>query len=100
MQELEDVIKALRKSLPELKDRFSVSKVGVFGSYVKGNQNDDSDVDIYIEFDRVPGLEFMELAEQLERILRKKVDLLTPPGLKSIRNARIRQGIEQSIKYV
>jgi len=48
----------------------------------------------------VPGLEFMELAEQLEGVLRKKVDLLTPPGLKSIRNARIRQGIEQSIKYV
>ena len=100
MQDLENVIEALRKSLPELKDRFSVSKIGVFGSYVKGNQNDDSDVDIYIEFDRVPGLEFIELAEQLERIVRKKVDLLTPLGLKSIRNARIRHDIEQSIRYV
>ena len=100
MQDLENVIQSLREDLPELKERFSVSKIGVFGSYVKGNQRDDSDIDIYIEFDRVPGLEFMDLTEQLERIVRKKVDLLTPLGLKSIRNARIRQDIEQSIKYV
>ena len=100
MQDLENVIQSLREDLPELKERFSVSKIGVFGSYVKGNQRDDSDIDIYIEFDRVPGLEFMDLTEQLERIVRKKVDLLTPSGLKSIRNARIKQDIEQSIRYV
>jgi len=35
MQDLENVILALRKSLSELKDRFSVSKIGVLGSYVK-----------------------------------------------------------------
>ncbi len=39
---------------------------------MKGNQNDDSDVDIYIEFDKVN--EFMELAEQLERIFLMKED--------------------------
>ncbi len=100
MQDLERVIQALRENLPELRDRFSISKIGVFGSFVKGNQNDDSDVDIYIEFDRVPGLEFINLSEQLERIVRKKVDLLTPSGLKSIRNAQIRHDIEQSIRYV
>jgi hypothetical protein len=100
MQDLESVIQLLRRSLPELKDRFSVSKIGVFGSYVKGNQSDNSDLDIYIEFDRVPGLEFMELTELLENIVQKKVDLLTPSGLKSIRNDRIRNDIEQSIIYV
>ena len=100
MQDLESVIRVLRRSLPELKDRFSVSKIGVFGSYVKGNQSDNSDLDIYIEFDRVPGLEFMELTELLENIVQKKVDLLTPSGLKSIRNDRIRNDIEQSIIYV
>ncbi len=100
MQDLESLMQALRENLPELRDLFSVSKIGVFGSYVKGNQNDDSDVDIYIEFDKVPGLEFMELTERLERIVRKRVDLLTPSGLKSIRNARIKQDIEQSIRYV
>ena len=100
MQDLESVIQLLRRSLPELKDRFSVSKIGVFGSYVKGNQSDNSDLDIYIEFDRVPGLEFMELTELLENIVQKKVDLLTPSGLKSIRNNRIRNDIEQSIIYV
>ncbi len=100
MQDLENLIQALREELPELKERFSVSKIGVFGSYVKGNQRDDSDIDIYIEFDRVPGLEFIDLTDQLEHIVRKKVDLLTPSGLKSIRNARIRHDIEQSIRYV
>jgi predicted nucleotidyltransferase len=39
----------------------------------------------------------MKLTEHLERIVRKKVDLLTPSGLKSIRNSRIRHDIEQSI---
>lgn len=100
MQDLESVIQVLRKNLPELKGRFSVSKIGIFGSFAKGNQSDDSDLDIYVEFDRVPGLEFMELTEHLERIVRKKVDILTPSGLKSIRNGRIRHDIEQSIRYV
>ncbi|PNE20179.1 nucleotidyltransferase [Mesotoga sp. Brook.08.YT.4.2.5.1] len=100
MHDLESIIELLRENLPELKNRFSVSKIGVFGSYVKGNQSDNSDVDIYIEFDKVPGLEFMEIADHLERIVQNKVDLLTPSGLKSIRNSRIRQDIEKSITYV
>ncbi len=100
MHDLESIMEALRKNLPELKNRFSVSKIGLFGSYVKGNQSDNSDVDIYIEFDKVPGLEFIQLTEHLERIVENKVDVLTPSGLKSIRNGRIRQDIEKSITYV
>jgi predicted nucleotidyltransferase len=73
MQDLESVIQILRKNLPELKDRFSVSKIGVFGSFAKGNQSKNSDLDIYIEFDRVPGLEFMKLTEHLERIVERRL---------------------------
>jgi len=100
MKDLEAIIKILKELLPELRDRFSVSKIAVFGSFSKGSQTKDSDIDIYVEFDKVPGLKFMELAEFLENALGKKVDLITPVGLKTIRSRKIKEDIERTLTYV
>lgn len=63
--------------------RLGVQRFGLFGSFVNGEQNADSDVDLLIEFR--PGSKsfdsFMDLAFLLEDILGRKVDLLTPESL-------------------
>jgi len=76
-------IRILRQHLPELKEKYSVSYLGVFGSYVRGEQTGKSDLDVLVEFDEAPGLlKYIELEYYLSDLLGVKVDLVTRTGLK------------------
>jgi predicted nucleotidyltransferase len=70
-----DVEDMKRKISPILKE-YGVSKAGVFGSVVRGDENDDSDVDILVEIERrMALLDFEGLKLELEEALGRKVDL-------------------------
>lgn len=90
----------LRRELPNLRDNFGVRSIGLFGSFAKGEQTEDSDIDILIEFEKPIGLKFVELAEYLEKVFGRQVDVLTPAGIKGIRIKKIAQEIERGIVYV
>ncbi len=90
----------LKKELPNLKTAFGVKRIGIFGSYSKGVQKEDSDVDIIVEFEKPIGLKFIELSDYIEKALGKKVDILTPAGIKSIRVKEVAEDIRKSIEYV
>ncbi len=76
-------IQQLHVLLPELEDRFKVRSLAVFGSYVRGEQTDASDLDVLIEFNETPGLlEFIELENYLSDTLGVKVDLVLKSALK------------------
>ena len=77
-----------------------MGRIGLFGSFAKGEQTDDSDIDILIEFEKPIGLKFVELTEYLEKVLGRQVDVLTPAGIKGIRIKKIAQEIERGIVYV
>ena len=96
----ENVINKLREVLPILKKEYGVAKIGIFGSYSRQEQSSKSDVDIFIEFKKPIGLAFMDLANYLEKILRRKVDILTPEGIKSIRVHEIAQYIKENLVYI
>lgn len=51
---LDDVLRTLRVHLPELRERYGVRTLGVFGSYVRGEQRPRSDLDLLVEFDERP----------------------------------------------
>lgn len=93
------ILDKLREELPNLKNRFSVKRIGVFGSYAEKKQVPESDIDIIVEFEKPIGLSFMDLIEYLENLFRKKVDILTSAGLKSIRIKKVAEDIERSIVY-
>ena len=95
----DEIIDRLRKEFSNLKNQFGVKKIGIFGSFAKGLQKEDSDIDIIVEFDIPIGLEFVDFAEFLENLFNKKVDILTPDGIKSIRIKRVADDIERSIIY-
>jgi predicted nucleotidyltransferase len=82
MKTLEEIKNILREQKNELKERYGVKKIGIFGSFARGEQKEISDVDILVEFERPIGLRFFELADYIEEILEIKVDLLTPNALK------------------
>ncbi len=96
----EEVINTLRKELSFLKKEFRVKKIGLFGSFAKGKPKEESDIDIIVEFEKSIGLAFMDLADHLENLFNKKVNILTPEGIRSIRVEKIAQEINMSVIYV
>jgi predicted nucleotidyltransferase len=83
MRDVETFKSALLQHKIELKDKFKVKTIGVFGSYVRGEQKLSSDLDILVEFDEPVGLfEFMKLENYLSDLLGVKVDLVSKKALK------------------
>ncbi len=73
----------LKELLPLLADRYKVQELGVFGSYVRQEQREDSDLDILVTFSETPGLlKFIELENYLSDVFGVKVDLVIKDALK------------------
>lgn len=93
---LDNILKDLRAHLPELRKRYRVKSLGVFGSYVHGEQRRRSDVDVLVEFEQVPTLfGYVELQEHLSKILGVKVDLVMKSALKPAIGKRILEEVVQ-----
>lgn len=85
----------LRQHLPELRDEYGVASFALFGSYVRGEQRPDSDVDILVTFEDPPGLiGFGELERTLSDLLGQSVDLVTENALKPRIGDRVREEAE------
>jgi predicted nucleotidyltransferase len=96
----ETIQQRLRSNQSHFASKYGVRKIGLFGSYAHGAPDDDSDVDLLVEFDRPLGLRFMEFADELERLLGRRVGLLTPSGLEGIRVRTVAANISRSVEYV
>lgn len=96
----EKIIDILREELTYFASEYGVKRIGLFGSYAKKAPVEGSDIDIVVEFERPIGLKFIEFAEYLERLLGRKVDILTPAGIESIRVESVAKDIKESIVYV
>jgi len=82
-KEAEIYIKKLHEMLPELKEKYHVSYLGVFGSYVRGEQKAESDLDVLVEFSKTPTIfKFVNLENYLSEALGVKVDLVMRDVLK------------------
>ena len=73
----------LRAHLPALREHYSIASLGVFGSYVRGDQKKKSDLDLLVEFERAPSLfRYLELEDHLSELVGIKVDLVMKKTLK------------------
>ncbi len=85
MKTLKEIRAQLEKLKPILKEKYSVLTIGVFGSYVRGEQTKKSDVDILVEFSpdaKIGFFKFLDVEEFLSQQLGVKVDLVTKGALK------------------
>jgi uncharacterized protein len=90
MRDLDEIIDTLRRAEPDLKRRYPIRSLGIFGSYVRGEQTDASDLDILVEFEEPIGFfGFFELQEELSRTTGLRVDLVSRGELKSGIGSRI-----------
>jgi len=92
----EDILRVLSDAKGELQARFKVNALALFGSYARGDQRDDSDVDIVVDVDPSIGLEFVSLAERIEERLGMHVDLVSRRAIKP----RSWEHIEPELIYV
>jgi len=97
----EELAKLLLDSKEELK-KFGVKRIGFFGSFVRNEDSDVSDVDIVVEFES--GMATFKniagLVDYLENLLARQVDLLTPAGIDAIRVDEVREQIKREVVYV
>ena len=78
-----EFFRILREHLPELNEQYGVSYLGLFGSYLRGEERKDSDLDVLVAFDRIIDLlEFVALQRELGDLLGVDVDLVMKSALK------------------
>ncbi len=102
-QTREEILEILRNALPSLRQKYGVVRVGLFGSFAKGSPSPDSDVDLLVELEKPLGFEFVDLAEELEALLGRRVDLATFDSWKrSFATARrpIAEAVGRTLLYV
>ncbi len=94
----DEILDAIRKHRDILL-KYKVREIGLFGSFVRGEQENRSDIDLVVDF-KEPSIEnFMGLSSFLENLFGKKVEILTPAGVDSIRINHIKEEIKKSIVY-
>ncbi len=82
---LEELKTALRALLPSLEQEYGVSSIEIFGSYVRGEQDEESDLDLLVEFDPESTLSlfgFVGLQQELSDRLGVRVDLVEKRSIK------------------
>lgn len=96
MNDLFSIQKELQQLKPSLILKYNISELGLFGSIVRNDFSPESDIDILVDFSRPIGIEFIDLAEELEASLKRKVDLVSRKGIKP----QYFQAIQSELVYV
>jgi uncharacterized protein len=84
MYTLDEIKSILAKAKPELQKKYPLSELGVFGSYARGDANEDSDIDVLVDFNgRIGGMNYIGLAHEIAALFKTKVDVVSKGGIKS-----------------
>ena len=95
-----EAIKLIKEHYNFLSSEYGVTKIGLFGSLVKNEVTESSDVDIIVELQYPVGFKFFKMIDYLEQLLGTKVDVLTKAGLDNIRIKNVANDIKRNIVYV
>jgi len=98
MKTLKEIKNILASHEEEIRKKYGVVILGIFGSYARGEQDELSDIDILVELKKPIGLKFFELWDELENLLGIKVDLLTIKAVKQ--KPKLWESIKEDIIYV
>lgn len=96
VRDLGEIAARIRAHGRELKERYGIVRIGVFGSFVYGEQTDASDVDLLVEMPKPGGFLFVEAAQYVEDLLGRDVDFIEPHAL----HPRMRDRVFREAVYV
>ena len=97
----EEILKRIRENKDKTKS-FRVKRIGIFGSAVREEMTEKSDIDVVVEFERGKATfkNVCGLVDFLEELFGREVDILTPDGIDSIRIKHVREEIKRNVEYV
>lgn len=99
VKNIEEAAAVLKEHKAEVVMKYKITEIGIFGSFARGEQKRRSDVDILVEFDErnIPGLlKLIEMEIYLEKLLRKKVDLVIKSGIRP----ELKKSILKEVVYI
>ena len=96
MKTLQEIKLRLTDHKESLFYNYPIKSMAIFGSFARKEQTENSDLDILVEFNDNIGIRFIDLAEEIERIVGFKVDLVSKKGIKE----KYLQTINQDLLYV
>ncbi len=82
MHTLQNILYTLRRHKPELLRKYPVARLGVFGSYARGEATEKSDIDIAVDITGPMGLSFVAMADEIEALLGTKTDVVSSRSIK------------------
>lgn len=82
MPTLEEILTTLREQRQVLSQSYPIRRMALFGSWARGEAREDSDVDVMVDVDPSIGLRFVDLGDELERALGRRVDLVSRRAIK------------------
>ena len=82
MLTLQNILQTLRSHLPELQKKYPIGRLGVFGSYARGKATEKSDIDIGVEITGPMGLNFVDMADEIENLFGRKTDVVPLRSIK------------------
>lgn len=94
--EKQHILQELAGSKDRLFSKYGIKEMAIFGSVSREDNTDKSDLDVLVDFDRPIGIEFIDLADELEALLNVKIDLVSKGGLKE----KYFRVIEKDLAYV
>ncbi len=96
MTSYQPVKEILHRNKAYLQEKYHIARIGIFGSYARGEAGEGSDIDILVELHRPIGLDFVTLADELESMLNHRVDLVSANAI----SHRMMQHVQDDIVYV
>lgn len=99
VKNIEEAKAILTKHKAEVVEKYRVREIGIFGSFVRGEQHRRSDIDILVEFapSNIPGLiALCEMERYFQRLLKKKVDVIIKSGIRP----ELKKSIMKEVVYI
>ncbi len=90
------IIQILQENKAQLFKKYPIKTMALFGSYSRGEETPESDVDVMVELSRPDARAFINLSYELEKIVHRKIDLVSKNGVKE----RYMRSIEKDLLYV
>ncbi len=83
MYTTQQILNILKTKKPELEKKYPVCELALFGSYARGDNDENSDINILVDFNgRIDGYDYIRMAHELEDAFRHKIDLVSRKGIK------------------
>ena len=82
MYTLDEIKSILATAKPELQKKYPLSELGIFGSYARWDANENSDIDVLVDFNDVIGMRYFDLIDDISLLFNTKVDVVSKRGIK------------------